>query len=85
MKNILDQSILQARLCENPVLVSVDELQKAVVDITRDKVNPQEPPSVISSITQVQPLIQTTVDKSTNVDTNIKVNTSDKVDTIEKK
>ena len=45
LKKILDQSTLQARLCENPVLVSVNELQKAVVEITRDKVNTQEPPS----------------------------------------
>ena len=26
LKKILDQSTLQARLCENPVMVSVDEL-----------------------------------------------------------
>ena len=28
LKKILDQSTLQARLCENPILVSMDELQK---------------------------------------------------------
>ena len=39
LKKILDQSTLQARLCDNPVLVNVDELHKVVADITRDKVN----------------------------------------------
>ena len=55
LKKILDQSTLQARLCENHVLVSVDELEKAVVDITRDKVNTQEPPSIIPTTTSGQP------------------------------
>ena len=58
LKKILDQSTLQARLCENPILVSVDELQKVVDDITRDKVNTQEPPIFISTTTSAQPLIQ---------------------------
>ena len=39
VKKILDQSTLQARLCEILVLVNVDELQKVVPNITRDKVN----------------------------------------------
>ena len=39
LKKILDLSTLQARLCENLVLVSVDEIQKEVGEITRDKVN----------------------------------------------
>ena len=39
-KKILDQSTLHEKLCENLVLVSVDEIQNAVVDIIRDKVNP---------------------------------------------
>ena len=73
LKKILDQSTLQARLCENPVLVSVDELQKAIAEITRDKVNTQEPPFFIPSTTSDQPLIQTSVDTSTKVDTTIKV------------
>ena len=35
-------------------MVSVDELQKAVDDPSRDKVNPQEPPSVsIATSTQI--------------------------------
>ena len=51
LKKILDQFTLQARLCENHVLVSVEEISKAVADITRDKVNPQELPSVISLAT----------------------------------
>ena len=47
LKKILDQTTLQAQLCNNPILVSVKELQKVVVYLIRDKVNPQEPPSVI--------------------------------------
>ena len=46
LSKILDQSTQQARLCTNPVLVSVDVIQKAVADPTRVKVNPQEPPSI---------------------------------------
>ena len=44
LNKILDQSTQQARLCENVVLVSVEEYQKIVAHTTRDKVNPQEPP-----------------------------------------
>ena len=51
---ILDQSTLQARLCTNPILVSVDEIQKVVVDPSRVKVNPQEPHFVsIATSTQI--------------------------------
>ena len=46
LKKILDHSILQEGFCENLVLVNVDELQKVVADITREKVNTQEPPSI---------------------------------------
>ena len=75
MKKILDQSTLQAQLCGNPILVSIDELQKVVTDVARDKVNPQEPPSIIPLVTQVQFLTQTIVDTSTKVDTSIKIDT----------
>ncbi len=40
LKNILDQSTIQAKLCNNPILVSVEELQKVVTEVTRDTVNP---------------------------------------------
>ena len=66
-------------------MVSVDELQKVVADITSDKVNPLEAPSIIPSVTQVKAPIQTTVGKSTKVDTNTKFDTSEKFVTIEKK
>ena len=62
LKKILDQSTLQTQLCNNPILVSVDELQKVVANIIRDKVNTQEPPSTIPLATSDQPLIQTLVD-----------------------
>ena len=35
LKKNLDKSTLQAKLCENPILVSVEELQKVVIDVTR--------------------------------------------------
>lgn len=57
LKKILDQSTLRAQLCRNLVLVSVEELQKVVTKVIRDKVNTQEPPSVIPLVTLVQPLI----------------------------
>ena len=59
LNNILDQSTLQARLCDNHVLVSVDELQKVVADITRDKVNTQEPHFSIPTATTGQSPMQT--------------------------
>ena len=40
LNKILDQYTQQAKLCTNPVLVSVDELQKEVANSTRDKVHP---------------------------------------------
>ena len=70
---MLDQSTLQEQLCNNPVLVSVDELQKVVADITKDKVNTQEPPFVIPTATSGQPIVQTSIDTSTKVDTIVKI------------
>lgn len=40
LKKILDQSTQQAKLCTNPISVSVDELRKVVVNTIRDKVTP---------------------------------------------
>ena len=73
LKKILDQTTLQAQLCNNPVLVSVEELQKVVADLTRDKVNPQEPPFDIPSATSGKPIEKTIVDTSTKVDSTTKV------------
>ena len=44
LTKILDQSTQAARLCSSPILVSVDELQKSVVDPKEVKVKTQEPP-----------------------------------------
>ena len=71
LKKILDQSTLQANLCDNPILVSVEELQKAVTKVTREKVKTQEPTYVIPSATSVKTLTQTIVDTFTKVDTSI--------------
>ena len=73
LKKILDQSTLQAQLCNNPILVSVDELQKVVVDITREKVNTQEPPFIIPTTTCGQPQEKTLEDTLVKVDTIVKV------------
>ena len=55
LKKILHQTSLQAQLCANLVLVSVEELQKAVAKITKEKVNPQEPPFHTQIATNGQP------------------------------
>ena len=56
LSKILDQSTQKDRLCTNPVLVSVDVIQKVVVETTRFKVNPQEPP-FLSKATSTQLLV----------------------------
>ena len=76
LKRILHQTTLQDQLCTNPVLVSVEELQKVVADITRDKVNPQEPPSHIPTNISGQPMEQIVVDTSANVDCTNKITTT---------
>ena len=66
LKKILHQTSLQAQLCTNLVLVSVEELQKVVVEITKEKVNPQEPPSHPPTATSGQSkekLVQDTIAK----------------------
>ena len=55
LKNILHQTTLQSQLCKNLVLVSVEELQKIVVKITKKKVNPQLPPSHTQTTTSGKP------------------------------
>ena len=70
---MLDQSTLQAHLRNNPILVSVDELQKFIVDITRDERNTQEPPFVIPTTTSGQPQEQASKDTSPKVDSIVKV------------
>ena len=54
-------------------MVSEDELQKVVPDITRDKVNPQEPPFSTAIATCGQSQEQKLQDTSTKVDTIVKV------------
>ena len=44
LTKILDQSTQALRLCSSPILVSVDELQKSVVESKEVKVQTQEPP-----------------------------------------
>ena len=38
------------------MLVSMDELQMIVINIKREKVNTQEPPTIPLQVTHVQPL-----------------------------
>ena len=56
-------------MCTSPVLVSVEELQREVAEITRDKVNPQEPPSQLAIVASDQPQEQSVQDIATIVDT----------------
>ena len=55
-------------MCTSPVLVSVEELQRAVAEITKDKVNPQEPPSQQAIGTSDQPIEQANKNATTKVD-----------------
>ena len=73
LKKILHQTTLQVQLCTNPILVSVEELQKVVPEITMDKVNPQEPPSEIPLATSGQPMEKTIVDTSKKANYVVKV------------
>ena len=63
----------QAQLCTNLVLVSVEELQKIVGYITRDKVNPQEPPSHIPTTISWQPIVKRVVDTSAKLESIVQV------------
>lgn len=56
-------------MCTSPILVSVEELQRAVVEITKDKLNPQEPPSQSAIATSDQPQEQAVQDTASIVDT----------------
>ena len=49
LTKILDQATKHAQLCENPILVSVEELQKSVDKVKEGEVQPQEPPQVIQT------------------------------------
>lgn len=71
LKKILHQITLQAQLCANLVLVSVEELQKVVAMITKEKVNPKDPPSHTKTSTSGQPQEKTTQDESARVDTTV--------------
>ena len=44
LTKILDQETKQAQLCDNPIVVSVEELQKTVDKVKEGEVKPQEPP-----------------------------------------
>ena len=41
LKRILHQTTMQSQLCLNPVMVSVEQLQKVVDEITKENVNTQ--------------------------------------------
>ena len=73
LKKILHQTTLQSQLCTNPILVSVEELQKVVAEITNEKVNTQEPPSQPPTATSDQPKEQVAQDTFAKVDTIVTV------------
>ena len=64
-------------------MISVDELQKSMNDVAKEKVNPQEPPSNIPPVINVQNLIQMPKDTSTKVDTIVKIDIHEKKTTKE--
>ena len=55
-------------LCTNPILVSVEELQKVVAEITKEKVNTKEPPSQPPIATSGKPHEQKEKDVTAKVD-----------------
>ena len=59
---------MQSKLCTNPILVSVEELQKVVAEITKEKVNTQESPSQTPTATSGQPQEQQAQDATAKVD-----------------
>ena len=54
-------------------MVSIHELLKAVADLTREKVNTKEPPSIISIATSGQPTMKKSIETSVKVDSIVKV------------
>ena len=58
--------------------MSVEELQKAVAKITKEKVNTQEPPSQTPTTTSEQPQEQQAQDASTKVDSTVIVSSTTK-------
>ena len=68
LKKILHQTTLQSEMCTSPILVSVEELQRVVAKITKEKVNPQEPPSQILAAISAQPTKKVDKDTTTKVD-----------------
>ena len=53
----------------------MDELQMYVIDVAREKMNPQEPTSIIPPVINVKILIQMLEDISNKVDTISKIDT----------
>ena len=53
LKKILDLSTLQAKLWDNPILVSVEEIQKSMTNSTREEVKTQELPTITPQVTNV--------------------------------
>ena len=56
----------------------MDELQKLVTNVAREKVNPQGPPSIIPPVINVQSLVKILEDTSNKVDTISKIDTVEK-------
>lgn len=55
LKKILDQSTLQTKLCDNPVLISVDEIKKSESMTAGEEVKTQETITITPQVTSVQP------------------------------
>ena len=75
---------MQSQLCLNPVIVSVEELQKVVAEITKEKVNTQEPPSQPLLATTDQPKEKEAHEKIAMVDSSVIVTTTAEKPTKEK-
>ena len=78
VKKILHQTTMQSQICLNLVLVSVEELQEVVVEITQEKVNTQEPPTQNPLAIVGQPKEQVVQDTISLVDSLVIVTTTTK-------
>ena len=66
---------MHSQLCLNPAMVSVEELQKVVAEIKKEKVNTQELPSQTPTYNNGQPTEEKTQDVIAMLDSSVIVTT----------
>lgn len=69
LKKILVESTTQAKLCENPILVSVDEIEKANKIFAREEEQKQVTPTAPPQFSIIQPTLPLVVYQRKETDT----------------